>query len=126
MAQKSDIIIMFFFVSQVRVSACSVNPLDVAMSEGYGFALLNAVRGAKRAAGLAQERADGEFPLTLGRDFSGEVVSCGSCAARRFRPGQKVFGAVLPSTEAGAHSSYVVASQNMVQARKLYMANLKF
>ncbi len=59
-------------------------------------------------------RRENEFPLTLGRDFSGEVVSCGSLAARQFLPGDEVWGAVMPSQEEGAHAKFVVTSQKLV------------
>ena len=64
----------------VRVHAASVNPIDYRMRSGYGETLLNVWRKI--------ENLD-EFPLTLGRDFSGEVVKRGRLA-RRFRAGDKV------------------------------------
>jgi len=45
------------------------------------------------------------YPLTLGRDFSGEVVATGPCA-QNFKPGDLVFGAVEPQ-RSGAHAHYV-------------------
>ena len=64
----------------VRVHAASVNPIDLRMREGYGAALLNTWR---RVEGVP------EFPLRLGRDFSGVVVKTGRLA-RRFRVGDEV------------------------------------
>ena len=64
----------------VRVDAASVNPIDFRMRSGYGETLLNLWR--------KLEDVD-EFPLILGRDFSGEVVKTGRMA-RRFRAGDKV------------------------------------
>lgn len=69
----------------VRVHAASVNPIDFRMRDGYGQTLLNLWR--------KLEKVD-EFPLILGRDFSGEVVKTGRLA-RRFQQGDQVrwFGA---------------------------------
>lgn len=64
----------------VRVHAASVNPLDFRMRSGYGQTLLNLWR--------KLEKVD-EFPLILGRDFSGEVVKTGRLA-RRFKQGDQV------------------------------------
>ena len=64
----------------VRVHAASVNPLDFRMRSGYGQTLLNLWR--------KLEKVD-EFPLILGRDFSGEVVKTGRLA-RRFKEGDQV------------------------------------
>ena len=64
----------------IRVRAASVNPIDYRMRSGYGQTLLNLWRKA--------EKVD-EFPLILGRDFSGEVVKTGRLA-RRFEKGDEV------------------------------------
>lgn len=64
----------------VRVQAASVNPIDYRMRSGYGQTLLNLRR--------KLEKVD-EFPLILGRDFSGEVVKTGRLA-RRFKQGDQV------------------------------------
>lgn len=64
----------------VRVHAASVNPLDYRMRSGYGETLLNVWREV--------ENVD-EFPLILGRDFSGEVVKTGRLA-RRYQKGDRV------------------------------------
>lgn len=49
----------------VRVEATSVNPIDVKRAKGYGRRLLS-LKGA------------GKFPLVLGNDFAGEIVSVGA------------------------------------------------
>jgi NADPH:quinone reductase-like Zn-dependent oxidoreductase len=49
----------------VRVEATSVNPIDVKRAKGYGRRLLS-LKGA------------GKFPLVLGDDFAGEIVSVGA------------------------------------------------
>lgn len=64
----------------IRVRAASVNPIDYRMRSGYGQTLLNLWRKA--------EKVD-EFPLILGRDFSGEVLKTGRLA-RRFEKGDEV------------------------------------
>ena len=64
----------------VRVHSASVNPIDFRMRSGYGETLLNVWR--------KMENTD-EFPLILGRDFSGEVVKTGRMA-RRFTEGEQV------------------------------------
>lgn len=64
----------------VRVHAASVNPIDFRMRSGYGKTLLNLWR--------KLEKVD-EFPLILGRDFSGEVVKTGRLA-RRYKEGDQV------------------------------------
>ena len=64
----------------VRVHAASVNPIDLRMRDGYGAAFLNVWRRVEGAE---------EFPLVLGRDFSGVVVKTGRLV-RRFRPGDEV------------------------------------
>ncbi|KAJ7386917.1 Reticulon-4-interacting protein 1, mitochondrial [Desmophyllum pertusum] len=87
----------------VRVHAASVNPMDFRMRNGYGETLFNLWR--------KLEKVD-EFPLILGRDFSGEVVKTGRLA-RRFRQGDQVWG--TPSVIAGGtHGEFVVASQDEV------------
>ena len=64
----------------VRIHAASVNPIDYRMRRGYGETLLNVWRKLENVE---------EFPLILGRDFSGEVVKTGRLA-RRFRKGDEV------------------------------------
>lgn len=85
----------------VRVHAASVNPLDYRMRSGYGETLLNVWREV--------ENVD-EFPLILGRDFSGEVVKTGRLA-RRYQKGDRVWGTPSVIT-GGAHAEFIVASQD--------------
>lgn len=90
----------------VRVHSASVNPIDFRMRSGYGETLLNVWR--------KMENTD-EFPLILGRDFSGEVVKTGRMA-RRFTEGEQVWG--TPSViSGGTHSEYVVASQDEISLK---------
>ncbi|XP_068700671.1 reticulon-4-interacting protein 1, mitochondrial-like [Montipora foliosa] len=90
----------------VRVHAASVNPIDFRMRSGYGETLLNMWRKIENA---------NEFPLILGRDFSGEVVKAGRMA-RRFRKGEQVWG--TPSIiSGGTHCEFVVASQDEISIK---------
>jgi NADPH:quinone reductase len=66
----------------VRVQASSVNPVDVFI-----------------AAGGLKAYAEYEFPVTLGRDFSGVVERVGS-AVTRYAAGDEVFGFVLHANPA--------------------------
>ncbi|KXJ09509.1 Reticulon-4-interacting protein 1, mitochondrial [Exaiptasia diaphana] len=87
----------------VKVHAASVNPFDIRMRNGYGSKLLNLWRKTKGAS---------EFPLVLGRDFSGVVVKTGKLV-RRFRPGDEVWGSpTVPN--GGTHTQYLVARQDEI------------
>jgi reticulon-4-interacting protein 1, mitochondrial len=79
---------------EVEVAAASVNPIDVRRAEGYGRRLLS-LMGAAR------------FPMTLGNDFSGSVVTLGA-RAPGFSLGDRVYGLKRVSRD-GSHSSHVVA-----------------
>lgn len=92
----------------IKVSASSVNPIDVAMMGGYGATVLNSVRRLKTCSSDQIE-----FPLILGRDFSGEIVGKGHAVKDRFQIGDKVWGVVSPF-QAGCHAQYTVASVSNV------------
>lgn len=83
----------------VRVNATTVNPIDVAMLGGYGSKTLNLLR--------CQYSKAIEFPLILGREFSGEVVQCGMGVNNKFAAGDRVYG-VIPLHINGSHAQYVV------------------
>ena len=57
----------------IQVKAASVNPLDVLMSQGYGFSLFELMRSKS----IENFSTFIPFPTTLGRDFSGVVVDKG-------------------------------------------------
>jgi NADPH:quinone reductase-like Zn-dependent oxidoreductase len=78
---------------EVAVEAASVNPIDVRRANGYGRRLLS-LMGASR------------FPMTLGNDFAGTVVTVGARASD-FAVGDRVYG-VKPVSRDGSHSSHVV------------------
>ncbi|XP_055644316.1 reticulon-4-interacting protein 1, mitochondrial [Toxorhynchites rutilus septentrionalis] len=85
----------------VKVTATSVNPIDVAMIKGYGASVLNTIRCKN---GI-------EFPLTLGRDFCGEIVQKGlAVSSRDLDVGDEVWG-VVPVHQQGCHAEYVVVDR---------------
>lgn len=81
----------------VRVKTTAVNPIDLAMLRGYGATVLNKMRC---------QPGDGiEFPLTLGREFCGELVQTGMGVTLPL--GTRVWGVVPLQASAGAHAEYV-------------------
>lgn len=108
----------------VKVSATSVNPIDVAMMskqvkywlnvftwwlyailEGYGSTLLNAFRCS----------GDIEFPLTLGRDFCGVVTRKGMNVRNNVQIGDVVWG-MAPLHRNGCHAEYIAVDANCVSS----------
>lgn len=87
----------------VKVHSTSVNPLDVRMVFGYGRRVLDLL---DIATNFEPRITNDRYPLTLGRDFSGEVVAAGPSARDKYRPGDLVFGVVEPQ-KSGAHAEYV-------------------
>lgn len=86
----------------VKVKASSVNPIDVAMINGYGASVLNAMRC--KDGGI-------EFPLILGRDFCGEIVQKGlGISSRELEVGDQVWG-VVPLHLQGCHAEYVAVEK---------------
>lgn len=91
----------------VRINATSVNPIDVAMLRGYGSTLLNTLR--------CQSGDYIEFPLTLGREFCGELVQMGMGVKNtQLKLGSRVWGVVPVSNTSGSHAEYVVVPQSCV------------
>src|SRR5271157_3053052 len=78
---------------EVAVEAASVNPIDVRRAEGYGVRLLSLL-GA------------GKFPMVLGNDFTGTVVTTGTKVSA-LKPGERVYGLKRTSGE-GTHASHVL------------------
>lgn len=99
----------------IQVQAASVNPIDIAMTRGYGATLLNLMRKAKNI-GTYGGYDTIEFPLTLGRDFSGIVVSKGHGVRDKLKLGDEVWG-VVPVEKQGCHASYVLVDSNLVKRR---------
>lgn len=89
----------------VKVHATSVNPLDIRMIYGYGRKVLDIL---DIITNFEPRITNDRYPLTLGRDFSGEVVATGPNVTR-YKPGDLVFGAIEPQ-KSGAHAEFVTAS----------------
>ncbi|XP_015603922.1 reticulon-4-interacting protein 1, mitochondrial isoform X2 [Cephus cinctus] len=98
----------------IKVEASSVNPIDVAMMKGYGAMALNLMRKAKNVNNINSSGI--EFPLIMGRDFSGVVISKGHGVGDRLKLGDKVWG-VVSIEQQGCHSSHVVVDNSMVNPR---------
>ncbi|XP_046630199.1 reticulon-4-interacting protein 1, mitochondrial-like [Neodiprion virginianus] len=98
----------------IKVEASSINPIDISMSRGFGATIFNALRKIK----AMKLDFDGqiEFPLTLGRDFCGVVVSKGLDVGDRLKLGEEVWG-VVPLEEQGCHAEYVVVDSKLVNPR---------
>ncbi|XP_022909117.1 reticulon-4-interacting protein 1, mitochondrial [Onthophagus taurus] len=79
----------------VQVKAASVNPVDKMIIGGYGRELLGFLRNYEL-----------EFPLTLGRDFSGIVIGKGHDVGKDIKIGDEVFGILTPQTQ-GSHAQAV-------------------
>ncbi|BFZ10254.1 hypothetical protein BsWGS_13293 [Bradybaena similaris] len=94
----------------VKIHAASVNPIDAKMLGGYGRNIINILR---KRRGLITSGS--EFPLTLGRDFSGTVVETGK-AVSNFKVGDEVWGAVA-ADKSGTHAKYAVLSQNEISKK---------
>lgn len=99
----------------IRVLSSSVNPIDLAMSSGYGHSLLTVTQIANDC-GIDAITYD-RLPLVLGRDFCGEVVSCGQ-AVGQYKSGDIVWGALPPYARSGSHSEFIVADENDVSLKR--------
>ncbi|XP_012054771.1 PREDICTED: reticulon-4-interacting protein 1, mitochondrial [Atta cephalotes] len=98
----------------VKIEATSVNPIDVAMTDGYGNTLLNVLRKTKSLSFRTVGELD--LPLTLGRDFAGIVVSKGHNVGDRLEIGKEVWG-VVPIAQQGCHANYVIVDSSLVHPR---------
>jgi len=98
----------------VKVKAASVNPLDVMMSRGYGREVLGNLRSVQSVLG-GSDLGQNTFPLVLGRDFSGEVVSIGK-GVTSVGVGDSVWGATFPSTQ-GSHQQHCLADQGSLATK---------
>ncbi|EEC04390.1 quinone oxidoreductase, putative [Ixodes scapularis] len=67
----------------IKIHAASVNPLDVAMMDGYGRNIIDVLRSVQHF-----PYSSDRFPLILGRDFSGEVVAVGQ-GVKHFQAGDE-------------------------------------
>lgn len=98
----------------IKVEAASVNPIDVAMTSGYGTTVLNLMRKAKNINYKTYEEL--ELPLTLGRDFAGVVISKGHSVGDGLELDEKVWG-VVPVEQQGSHANYIIVDSNLVKPR---------
>lgn len=69
------------------------------------------IRQAKALTGTVYD--DLELPLTLGRDFTGVVVSKGH-GVKRLQLGDEVWG-VVPIEQQGCHAHYVTVNDSLVR-----------
>lgn len=103
---------------KIKVHASSVNPIDVRMREGYGQKLINVLRKQK-----GFMKAGTEFPLVLGRDFSGTVVETG-LRVKKFRVGDEVWGAVS-AERPGTHAEITVVPQDEISKKPSNISHLE-
>lgn len=75
------------------------------VSAGYGQRVLNSLRHLNRIK---------EFPLILGREFSGVVKARGKSVRKNLQVGDKVFG-IVPTHQPGSLAEYVVVDQKTVR-----------
>lgn len=85
----------------IKVEAAGVNPMDRSIADGAWKA-----------------RMPANFPLVLGADLAGVVEAVGE-GARRFRPGDEVFGQLLiaPLGSAGTYAEHVAVTEDAPLAR---------
>ncbi|RDD42315.1 Reticulon-4-interacting protein 1, mitochondrial [Trichoplax sp. H2] len=96
----------------IKVRACSMNPVDILMRQGYANKLIHANYGKQ-----------GIWPLTLGRDFSGEIVDIGR-SVRRFKIGDQVWGTCQPFGP-GSHAEYTAALQHEVASKPNSLSHIQ-
>lgn len=94
----------------INIHAASINPIDCHMRAGYGSTAMNAIRQK-----TIFPTNGGEFPLILGRDFSGEVVETGR-DVRKFQRGDEVWGTVFASKQ-GCLADYTIAQEHEISLK---------
>ncbi len=96
----------------VRVHAASVNPLDVHISTGIGQELCNSMRSMRgMPAGSGRE-----FPVILGRDFSGVVERVGS-KVTKVKVGDEVWAALPFYYREGGMGDYIVVTEEVLSKK---------
>lgn len=103
----------------VKVHSASVNPLDVRMVYGYGREVLDLL---DLATNFEPRITNDRYPLTLGRDFSGEVAAIGPCV-KDYQPGDLVYGVVEPQRQ-GSHAHYVRVPSYCVSIPLVHLCSL--
>ncbi|XP_052811847.1 reticulon-4-interacting protein 1 homolog, mitochondrial-like [Mya arenaria] len=101
----------------IEIHAASVNPIDVVMRGGYGRTIINQMRT------WLGGGPGSEFPLTLGRDFSGVVTQTGH-GVTRFKPGDEVWGA-LAAQRQGTHSQFCVTSEDEISKKPTSLSHIE-
>lgn len=94
----------------VQIHAASVNPIDVQMASGYGSKLIGLYRNL-----VNQDIGSSEFPLTLGRDFSGTVIDVGH-QVKGYQAGDEVWGAIDAKRQ-GTHAEFCLASDKEISLK---------
>lgn len=87
----------------IKVHASSINPIDVDMTRGFASKSVNFLRLVGRTA---------EFPLILGRDYSGVIVAKGN-KFKHFQEGDSIYG-VRWILGHGTHAEYALVTNNEV------------
>ncbi|KAG5346359.1 RT4I1 protein, partial [Acromyrmex charruanus] len=106
----------------VKIEAASVNPIDVAMTDGYGNTFLNVLRKTKNL--FFRTLGELDLPLTLGRDFAGIVISKGYNVGDRLEIGKEVWG-VVPIEQQGCHANYVIVDSSLVNPRPQKLSHIE-
>jgi NADPH:quinone reductase len=85
----------------IKIEAAGMNPMDRTIADGGWKAMMPA-----------------RFPLVLGADLAGVVEAVGE-GARKFRPGDEVYGQLLiaPLGSTGTYAEYVAVSEDAPLAR---------
>ncbi|CAF3201264.1 unnamed protein product [Rotaria socialis] len=97
----------------IKVSASSINPIDIRRREGYGGKLIDTYQSVKNFVQLRGNQSNKlEFPITLGRDFCGEIIRKGP-KVTKFNVGDKVYGA-LNVTRQGSFAQYCAAGEDEI------------
>ncbi|XP_077486895.1 NAD(P)H oxidoreductase RTN4IP1, mitochondrial-like [Amblyomma americanum] len=94
----------------VKIHAASVNPLDIAMLDGYGRNVIDVLRTLQYFPNNKER-----FPVILGRDFSGEIVSVGH-GVKNFQVGDEVWGATMAGRQ-GSHAEYIVVPASIISRK---------
>lgn len=103
----------------IEVHAASVNPIDVLLRGGYGASTLRLMKQSQ------EKETHLEFPITLGRDFSGVVVKTGRGIHKsQFKPGDEVWGALGP-TRPGTHAQYVLGSAKEISKKPASLSHVE-
>lgn len=102
----------------VRVKAASINPIDVFVLRGYGRSIFKYARRMKT-----------EFPIIVGRDFSGIVLAKGPNVDESIKVGDEVYG-VKSVIESGTFSEVITVNKAHVndfkQIHKKISCKLRF